>query len=325
MKSRLITDVKCTKIFVWSYLAMEELVMSPINSKKGITVATESPYGHIQINLLRRSVLRQLYGRNVEYDSPLSGTQRYSYGYSKLNAAVNTDPMNSVTKPFGYYLENITKEVNKMLTDRRIELDLEWMDFNTVFNHCTALLYYADPSLKKEAVMPFHCDVTYNHKGDYVDSKNEQIENTPTVIISLGDSRYLNFQCQMCMMNKKTGRLNWVVVNNNNLIKRIQLKDQSIFVLNTIDERPAIDPASGCFIRYQHGNVVVRNSNISCAWVLRVVKNIERYNQNNQLMTSDMCMNEADIPMNDSLSHEEYHDNLKRLFTKQFAHYRSNT
>ena len=56
MKSRLITDVKCTKIFVWSYLAMEELVMSPINSKKGITVATESPYGHIQINLLRRSV-----------------------------------------------------------------------------------------------------------------------------------------------------------------------------------------------------------------------------------------------------------------------------
>ena len=103
------------------------------------------------------------------------------------------------------------------------------------------------------------------------------------------------------------------------------MKDQSIFVLNTIDERPAIDPSSGCFIRYQHGNVVVRKSNMSCAWVLRVVKNIERYNQNNQLMTSYMCMNEADIPMNDSLSHEEYHDNLKRLFTKKFAHYRSNT
>ena len=42
-------------------------------------------------------------------------------------------------------------------------------------------------------------------------------------------------------------------------------------------------------------------------------------------MTSDMCMNEADITMIDSLSHEEYHDNLKRLFTKQFAHYRCNT
>ena len=182
-----------------------------------------------------------------------------------MNAAVNTDPMNSVTKPFGYYLENITKEVNNMLIARQTELDLQWMDFTTVFNHCTALLYYADPSLKKEAVMPFHCDVTYNHKGEYIDSKNEQIENTATVIISLGDSRYLNFQCQMCMMNKKTGRMNWIVVKDNPLIKKIQLKDKSIFVLNTIDERPAIDPDTGCFIRYQHGNVIVKNANMSCA------------------------------------------------------------
>ena len=197
------------------------------------------------------------------------------------------------------------------------------MDLSTVFNHCTALLYYSHPLLKKEAVMPFHCDVTYNHKGDYVDSKNEQIENTPTVIISLGDSRYLNFQCQMCMMNKKTGRLNWVVVKKNSLIQRIELKDKSIFVLNTIDERPAIDPASGCFIRYQHGNVVVRDSKISCAWVLRVVKNIERYNQNNQLITKDMCMDETDVLTNDSLIHEKYHENLKILFKKKFADYRN--
>ena len=79
----------------------------------------------------------------------------------------------------------------------------------------------------------------------------------------------------MCMMNKKTGRMNWVVVNDKPLIQRIQLQDKSIFVLNTIDERPAIDPTSGCFIRYQHGNVVVKNSNISCAWVLRVVKKLK--------------------------------------------------
>ena len=44
---------------------MEELIMSPLNSIKGITVTTESPYGQTQINLLRRSVLRQLYGRNL--------------------------------------------------------------------------------------------------------------------------------------------------------------------------------------------------------------------------------------------------------------------
>ena len=323
MKSMLIPFVKCTKIFTWSYLAMEELIMSPLNSIKGITVTTESPYGQTQINLLRRSVLRQLYGRNLGSPCPKNSTQRASYGYSKLNAAVNTDPMNSVTKPFGYYLENITKEVNNMLIARQTELDLQWMDFTTVFNHCTALLYYADPSLKKEAVMPFHCDVTYNHKGEYIDFKNEQIENTATVIISLGDSRYLNFQCQMCIMNKKTGRMNWIVVKDNPLIKNIQLKDKSIFVLNTIDERPAIDPDTGCFIRYQHGNVIVKNSNMSCAWVLRVVKNIERYNEMNQLMTSDVPMKRGNCVMNDSLEYEKYHDNLKVLFKNKFAHYRS--
>ena len=52
---------------------MEELIMSPLNSKTGIAVATESPYGHTQINLLRRSVLRQLYGRNVQDYCPQTG------------------------------------------------------------------------------------------------------------------------------------------------------------------------------------------------------------------------------------------------------------
>ena len=246
---------------------MEELVTSPLNSKKGISIATESPYGFKHINLLRRSVLRQYYGRDLESHCGNKGTLRYSYGYKKYNASVNTDPNNSITKPFNYYLLNITHEVQKMLIERRNELQLKWMDLNTVFNHCTALLYYSHPLLKKEAVMPFHCDVTYNHKGEYVDNMNEQVENTPTVILTIGDSRYLNFQCQMSMVNNKTGRMKWVVMKDNPSCKRIQLADKTVYVLNTIDERPAIDPVSGCFIRYQHGNVVVNKSTMSCAWV----------------------------------------------------------
>ena len=87
---------------------------------------------------------------------------------------------------------------------------------------------------------------------------------------------------------------------DNILTRRIQLSDKTIFALNIIDERPAIDPASGCFIRYQHGNVVIRKSYMSCVWVLRVVKNIEGYNQNNQLMTSYVGRNNADSIMNNS-------------------------
>ena len=158
--------------------------------------------------------------------------------------------------------------------------------------YCTALLYYSHPLLKKEVVIPFHCDVTYNHIGEYIDNMNEQVENIPTVILTIGDSRYFNFQCQMSMVNNKTGRMKWVVMKDNSSCKRIQLADKTVYVLNTIDERPAIDPVSGCFIRYQHGNVVVNKSTMSCAWVLRVVKFFDRYNQNNKLMiTSDGASN----------------------------------
>ena len=98
--------------------------------------------------------------------------------------------------------------------------------------------------------MPFHCDVIYNHKGDYVDNMNEQAENISTVIISLGDSRYLDFRYQVSMLNKNTGRMKWPVMKNNPSCKRIQSGGKTIYVLNDIDERPAMDPSIGYFIRY---------------------------------------------------------------------------
>ena len=87
---------------------MKELVTSPLNSKKGISIATESPHGFKHVNLLRRSVLRQLYGRDLESHCSQIETLRYRYGYKKKNASINSDPNNSVTKPFNYYLNNIT-------------------------------------------------------------------------------------------------------------------------------------------------------------------------------------------------------------------------
>ena len=170
--------------------------------------------------------------------------------------------------------------------------------------------------------MRFHCNVTYNHKGDYVDNMNEQVENTPTVIITIGDSKYLNFQCQMSMVNNKTGRKNWVVMKDHPSCKRIELADKTIYILNTMDERPAIDPSTGCFLRYQDGNVVVNNSTMSCAWVLRVVKNVERYNQNNQLMTTSDGVSNGDSTIHDSSCHQNYHKNVMDLFHKKLSHYR---
>ena len=126
----------------------------------------------------------------------------------------------------------------------------------------------------------------------------------------------------MSMVNNKARRMKWFVMKNNPSCKRIQLADKTVYVLNTIDERPAIDPVSGCFIRYQHGNVVVNKSTMSCAWVLSVVKNVERYNQNNQLMTTSDGVSNVGSTIHDSLCHQNYHKNVMDLFHKKLSHYR---
>ena len=39
--------------------------------------------------------------------------------------------------------------------------------------------------------MGFYCDITYNHNGIYVKSKNRQMDNTLTVIVVIGNSQTL--------------------------------------------------------------------------------------------------------------------------------------
>ena len=184
------------KIFIWSYLCLEELVTSPINSSKGISIAKEKPYGFTHINISRRAVLRQYFGKDNGYDSSKKGTLRFTYGYNKNNSAVNTDPRNAVTKPFSYCLLRLSKAVHALLLKKKTELNLDGMDLTSCFNHCTALLYYAGKDLKPKSYMPFHCDISYNHRGIYDDVKNEQVESTPSVIITLGDSCELNWQIE---------------------------------------------------------------------------------------------------------------------------------
>ena len=75
-------------------------------------------------------------------------SNRYSYGYNKRNASINTDPNKFVAKLFSYYLHKLSHHIHKLLVNSREELNLEGVDLCTPFNHCTALLYYTDKSLK---------------------------------------------------------------------------------------------------------------------------------------------------------------------------------
>ena len=62
------------------------------------------------------------------------------------------------------------------------------------FTHCTIIPFYAGEGLKKEALLSKHCDNTYSvHTGKFIHSINSQVEDTPTVVYSLGTTRTLNF------------------------------------------------------------------------------------------------------------------------------------
>ena len=313
--------VNYSKIFTWSYLCIKELVLSPLNSCKGISVATESPYGCVLVNLDRRGVLRQYYGKDEGIMCPEKGILRYIYGYSRGNSSVGTDPKKIVTKPFLYYLNSLTSAVHALLMNRVKELNLKGLDLSVCFNHCTSLLYFAEKTLKPASTMPYHCDVTYNHKGQYVDSANEQVENTPTVIISLGDNRFLNWQLQICLVNQKTGRLKWYNVCKTDFMKTINLEDKTILIINTLDERPFIDSETRCFMRYQHGNVTVKHSSFSCGLVLRVVKGKARYSHSNLIVETTMDDTDTKGVIEEILYHENFHKQLRHLFVEKFKKY----
>ena len=104
MRSMKIPFVINSNLFSWSYLCIKELVMSPLHSVNGISVATEKPYGSTLVNLDRRGVLRQYYGKDDGMMCPEKGVLPYSYGCSRGNSSVGTDPNNFVTKPFNSYL-----------------------------------------------------------------------------------------------------------------------------------------------------------------------------------------------------------------------------
>ena len=171
--------------------------------------------------------------------------------------------------------------------------------------------------------MHFHCDVTYNHKGQYVDHMNEQVENTPSVIITLGDDRDLKWQKQICMVNQKTGRLKWYDMDKSEFCKTVVLGDKTIFIVNTLDERPILDSNYGCLIRYQHGNDNVTKSKISCGLVLRVVKNICPYDNNNHLITDSKKCSSGNVPSIDPIKHEGFLKEIQSIFKNKFKTYRN--
>ena len=312
--SKIIDDLDSSLLFIWCKLSIEKLILSPMNTVDGIYVAVERIYGTDCVNIKRPAVVRIYYGRDIVNGIyVMNKKKRMTYGVHSGNQAVGTDPNNFITKPFNYYILKISDFIYNLLLKKRVEFDLQTIDLSLEFNHCTKLLYYAGSNLKKCSSMGFHTDITYNHDGIYLKFKNGQKENTPTVIVVIGDHRDLLWERQV-LTKSAFGRKKWV--KDTSFSSVVTMKTLSILIVNPMDEITSYDNDLGLLVRYRHGGVKVGGSKLSIGFVFRVVTRYAEYDNNHQMYHSKNDLDE--IATKHDIDIELFHKELINLYNRTF-------
>ena len=129
---------------------------------------------------------------------------RYSYGTGSGSNTLGIDPTNFMTRPFSHEIDLMAKMVHQFVYRNRTGFNLDDAELGECYNHMTIISYYAGKSLNKEARLSKHCDCTYSvHNGKYIPSDNSQLENTSTVVYSLGSTRSLHFNRREIIKGKR--------------------------------------------------------------------------------------------------------------------------
>ena len=291
---------------------MNRLITSPIGSKDGIHVTLDKPYGkNLGMNVYQPTVLRQYYSISANDTKCREGyTNRYSYGTGSGSKTLGIDTTNFKTRPFTNDIKILASEVHHFVSANRIKFNLEKANLGKRFTHLSLILYYAGEGLKKEALLSKHCDNTYSvHTGKFVDSANSQVEDTPTVVYSLGTSRTLIFYRRQIIKGKRGNK--WM--DDTNWSRSFHISNNSIWILNPIDEK-----AFGKY-QYQHGGVKVMKGEMSIGFAFRILKNVEEYNIDNDIRAYDISANHPDysnIYKRFMSCQGEFHTNLVSLMNK---------
>lgn len=210
----------------------QKLVNNPIDSENGLKISYDKPLGskHYHCNLTRPAVLRQFFGAR----HPSKDDLVFCYGTGSGSSTVGTHTDYAITREMTQEMHIIGHQIflylQQLITHGKIpHLHLE------PFNHCTILLYFHKHSQSPHNMLGFHTDNVFSRSGVFCRSKNTQKEDTPTCILTLGDSRNLVFKKQFCFC--QTGiqkNTKWVDGHKT----KLRLIDNSLFVLHSHDERP---------------------------------------------------------------------------------------
>ena len=303
---------------------VEELIMSKIDSSGGVKVTVDAPAGNNHmLSVIRPGVMRQEYGLNLKRDPLLCNKRnyvpRYFYGTSDNKhgySQVGTHPMDQYTLPMNPLLCNIAERIVELVqgspefkeTQRMKRRNYSNILFKKI-NHCSVLIYFGLKNYKSCSTLSSHCDNTYRPSGTFVHSMNAQVEDTPTITLTIGDPRTIHYK-RRCSSNGKTWDDNMMHLHSD------ILSHGTVNVIHPDDERP-FEMTIGkdkkvCQI--QHGDIKVGKDQMSITLVFRTVRTISLFDKNTHQREI-----KKDIPMRNIVEHQQLHESLdKKDFEKRF-------
>ena len=285
-----LTDLLCVRT------ELKILLMSDFDSHLGIPVEANQPLGCPKplINLTRPAVLRVYYGLS-KYCSKSLNAIRPTYGPISTASSVGMDPHNFSTKPMSHSLYMIGEKVRCYLRQQVQDTYATYLQES--FNHCTVLVYSGENNNgASNSSLPFHSDCTFDHKGNFIRSRNSQRQDTCVAVLTLGDSRTLYFKKRI-VTDSTRGKSKWIITQDAGV--SYDLNDNSVFMLNPEDEIPRKRGGDEYISQYIHGGVNITNRNdLSIAFAFRVVSIDREFDP----VSCKLLPKDSDLKNNDNLT-----------------------
>ena len=293
---------------------VKTLILSEIDSVNGVKITVDAPTGNNpMLSIARPAVIRQEYGKDLNLHSQDSKfSDRYFYGqidsksgYSQVGTLQQdqyTRPMVKEMQQLGCDLLKIVKNSSefKFIKSQRMRKKSRILFREP--NHVSILVYFGLTGFKEASTMSFHCDNTYSPSGKFSTRMNTQLEDTPTITLTLGSPRVLKFQRRF-VGDKGTWEIDPSFTHHETL------SHGTVSIVHPDDERPFEMKIGGKTrkVQYQHGNIRVGKNQMSIALVFRHVTTHCKFDR-----ASNKRLFEMSPTQQDEIDHKNLHQNAKK-------------
>ena len=243
-----------------------------VGGMKGIIISFNSAYG----NPMRSNIDRYSYGRQSYSLSHCDNQQQrrsdrlrnirdaYVYGAGSGASSFGDSCTQMTCREMSTEMKLIRSKLQEIMVETFAGDNTVNTDVN--LNTCELIMYYNDKGI------PYHRDMTFSRDGKYIEKKNSQVENTPVVILAVGDTRELEFALH-----------NYDGYRQQDKPKIIKLSHGTVFMLHPSDEKDSSRIINGesCVSHFRHKSKGVkgRDGSLSIGFVFRCTKSRQLVNK----------------------------------------------